>query len=101
MKSSKYSKEEARQLLINSIQESIIPSNPASTSSNDSNVKKLTFYSDYGYIEVLKEDYENDSLIVIPFTNKNKLYGSILVSFPYIIVCNVFRKLIVFPHSTS
>lgn len=83
MKSNKFSKEEARQLLINSIQESISPSNPTSTltsSNNQINEKKITFYSDYGYIEVLKDDYENNDLLVIPFTTKNKLYGSLLVS---------------------
>jgi len=81
MKSNRFSREEARQLLINSIQENISTNNPTSTSSNNQiNEKNTTFYSDYGYIEVLKDDYDNNDLLVIPFTSKNKLYGSILVS---------------------
>jgi phage baseplate assembly protein gpV len=42
---------------------------------------KLTLYSDYGYIETNKEDYENSELLVIPFIKKKtNVVGSISVS---------------------
>ena len=40
-----------------------------------------TLYSDHGYIEVNKSDWENEELFLVPFTNKkSNLSGSLHVS---------------------
>jgi hypothetical protein len=43
--------------------------------------EKVVYYSDYGYVEVLKEDIENKSLIMIPF--RTKIYSQITSSVSY------------------
>ena len=74
------SKEDPETININSISQenNFAPSNIAKD--------KLTLYSDYGYIEINKEDYENPELLVIPFIKKKtNVVGSISVSSIYII----------------
>jgi len=54
---------------------------PYSTKLDSTKNEKVIYYSDYGYVEVLKEDFDNKNQYMIPF--RTKIYNPMISSVSY------------------